>query len=1415
MERQVLAAELFDDLGDEIQGLPQSGGFPLDQRNHKVDRHSRQGDKLERLPRRPKEKLALSTAQLDAFPRGVHGGELLQSPQLEYHQVVIVDEDGKDFLTVRETAKRLGVHENTVRNWARQGVLESAKVPGTSFLRFDARDVERLVERRGSPTVSVEDERRTIGPELVDATQLSQWASTKDAQHKFPELMRRLLTATLGVTNIAVRAGEGVSAPGWDGRADAEGSSFLPNGSLCFEFGVGAKPKTKADEDYRKRREDPAGAEPSTSIFVFATPRRWATAAKWASEKRGERFFADVRVLDADDLEGWLQQVPAVHHWISEQLGRRPQDAETLEQWWERFQSRTTPPLPAALFLAGRASESQRLSEFLAGQPQILAVQSTWRDDALAFVWATIERLTDAGKCPQPPLVVSSADVWNRLVAQSGRMTLLPLFDGADLAAARQAGHHVVICLGWEQVTNGDHISLPRVDRHEATDALEKGDLPESEDAYQLSALARRSLPALVRRLARNPAHARPPWAQPPDGSVLAILVLVGAWTVSEDDTAIIGQVTGKPWEEIEPLLLRWRPVDDPPFVRPGMQWHLASAQEAFALLHDLLSAADLARWEETAAAVLLERDPRLDLTPDERPMASLTGATRKHSSILRRGLAQGIALLSTADDAPMSDGISGSDHARRLVGQILQEANEDTSGKVWASLADELTLLAEACPLAFLDAVHADLDRPEPVLRHMFQDHHGESALFSSSPHTGLLWALEVLCWSPEFLSEASRALARLAAVDPPGGRLSNRPKNSLAEIFVGWIRHTGASTKIKVEALGQITRETPDLAWELLLAIWPSSHATSSPPSSPRFRDWKPESRGVAVAEWAEFVKEIVRLAVALADQNLERWAEMAERLGPLPPEQRELILDGLNQISESESLEPEGQLTLWERIDREVARHRRHQTADWALSEDLLARMEAIAVRLEPKSDVARHAYLFDWRPDLPGAKKGDDEYNALLAELRQSALKESIKGGTLDGIRAIAARARAVNALGWELTEVAPAEMAGELLEWLESEDPSTRAVAEGWAARMIQDKGIDWLRATLARPDMTHLSRRIALVLQAPATSEVWDLLAEVGDDLYSAYWKSASVWRVTAKDTERAVKELLQHGRPWQAVDLLTAVLHESDEGSDTVPPETIATVFDHALSSEPQDTPSQSPGYEIGVLLDYLEAQDFSAVQLVRYEFAFFPLLENYRQPRALYAALGQHPDLFVDLVKQVYRGKNQPPRQLGEEETARVHNAWRVLEEWRRVPGTNDSGTIDSEHLNQWVTDARMALSEADRADIGDEQIGAVLSASPDGEDGIWPAKPVREVIERIGSTSIESGIHTGVINSRGITSRGVYDGGEQERELATKYRAWAKECLRDWPRTSRVLRSLAETYEREARRHDVSAEISGDTE
>jgi excisionase family DNA binding protein len=1325
-----------------------------------------------------------------------------------------VDSGDRELLSVRETARLLGVHENTVRNWARDGLLPSARIPGSRFHRFDARDVERLRRQRGSVISSIEEERRTIGPELIDGTQLGQWAVTRDADGGFPELVRRLLAATPEIINISIRAGDGVFAGGWDGHADSGGSTFLPSGSLWFELGTGSRPKTKADEDYEKRRAEPAGANPPEAIFVFITPRRWSGAKAWADSRRREHFFADVLALDADDLEGWLQKTPAVHYWISERLGRRPNDAEALEQWWTRFQAKTEPALPTALFLSGRSAERDRLTGFLTGDPDVITVKSDWRDDAVAFVYSAIEATDESSNHP-PPLIVSSPEVWERIATYPGRGTLIPLFDDPDIAVAQQRGHHVILPAGKDQLANGNSLNLPRPHRVGAAKALEAAGVP-ADASYELAALARRSLPSLVRKLARDTRFARPPWSRPPDASILAPLVLVGHWqTQSETDKVLVSRMVGKPYEDIEQTLLDWHSTEDPPFVRSGTEWHLASGEEAFLVLHKALTQTQLKRWREIAVELLVEPDPTLSLPMEERPLAGIRGVRREYSSVLRRGIAEGVAMVGASEGQRMNDGLTGAHHARQVVREVLDQANTDPSGQLWRSLADVLPRLAEAAPQVFLDAIHENLDQDTPSLRSMFQDSEQGSWMYSSSPHTGLLWALESLCWSPEFLPDASRALARLEDVDP-GGKLQNRPLRSLQTVLVPWVRQTAAPLAVKVGTIASICRQYPTVGWNLVNALWPRSHSSVTQPSSPRFRDWSPESRTVPLAEWLEYIKELVDASLRLAGTDPDRWGDLSERLGSLPPTDRDRLISALDGFVDSTHLDPEQRLALWERLHKEIGRHQQFASAEWSMDASVLARMRAIADRLEPADDAERFAYLFDWRPNLPEVDVNDfDAFEARLADLRTRAVEDTLAASSLDGVMRLAERSPVPRHLGLTLGMVAPDDLTSQLLVWLDAEKPALQDVASSWASYKLATGGVGWLRYALGQSAATEGNRRLLLALNAPATGEIWDVLDELDSELSELYWQRAAPFGVPAADAARAARELLDRDRPWVAIDLLAGTMHGSNDAPTSITPTLVDEVLTAGLSANPSDAQQQTLGYEIGLLLDYLDREGYNAAVLARYEFGFFRLLEDLRRPRALFAALAQEPSLFVDLASRVYRGTNDPQRSLNEEEEALGNHAWWILHNWRELPGRLDDGSVDATHLEKWVKDARLAFSESDRADIGDELIGQTLATSPEGQDGVWPAEAVRRIVETVGSRSIESGIHTGVVNDRGFTSRDVFEGGKQEWALASKYRDWAKRTATDWPRTSRVLRGLAENYEREARREDDEAAIRGDTE
>jgi excisionase family DNA binding protein len=49
-----------------------------------------------------------------------------------------------EFFNVREAAKQLNIHENTVRNLEKRGELKAVRLPGSGFRRFRKEDIERM-----------------------------------------------------------------------------------------------------------------------------------------------------------------------------------------------------------------------------------------------------------------------------------------------------------------------------------------------------------------------------------------------------------------------------------------------------------------------------------------------------------------------------------------------------------------------------------------------------------------------------------------------------------------------------------------------------------------------------------------------------------------------------------------------------------------------------------------------------------------------------------------------------------------------------------------------------------------------------------------------------------------------------------------------------------------------------------------------------------------------------------------------------------------------------------------------------------------------------------------------------------------------------------------------------------------------
>ena len=1315
-----------------------------------------------------------------------------------------VERELKPYLTVRETAKLLGVHENTVRNWVAAGTLVSARLPGATAHRFARDEVERLQKKRGESVSSIAPIMRSSG-ELVTAIQLDGWAPSDEAKGTFPELMRRLLAVTPGVSNVDIRAHEGTAAPGWDGTATSAGSTYLPAGELRFEFGTESNSKGKAQSDYDKRTE--SLPKDATSIFVFATPRNWAGGKTWAAERAEEHKFADVKAVDAHVLEGWLQASPSVHYWISEQLGLRPRDAQTIERWWNSFRGRTTVALPPAFVTAGRDAEVEELRTILTGAghvDEITTIRAPWRDEALAFLNAALE--TEA-ELRYRTIVVTDEGAWQRLIESTVPLVLVPIFDGEpDLSAATENGHRIVLLAqGDDFVRRGKKLDLKKIDRLAAREAL-KDVVRDSGEAEAMVALGRRSFAALVRYIARAPRFRTPDWVRDPEqAAVLAPLVLAGSWTNRDGDLKAVEKLSGSSLDDIERLLKSLASRPDAPFVRSGGVWRLTSPTEAALLLLPKLTANDLARWREVVPEVLLEPDPYQGMDTVARLSASVSGTVPTYSERLKEGLAGGLA-LAAASDPELPPELQMQDQVDFVVRNLLDSANGDAAGEVWARIAHTLPMLAEAAPDTFQDAVELDLDRPDPVLRTMFRDQGSDTMFGPSSPHPSLLWAIETLCWSPEFFGRAALLLGRLASLDP-GGRLSNRPIESLQNVTAGWLPQSGAGVDEKLAVIERLLQREPDVGWKLAMGVWPTSHAVTFPPHAPSYRDWSPNAESVTFADWGRFIEALVTLAIAGAGTRHSRWQELVPKIDDLPPRQRRTVIERLQEVVDIQDWSAEDRYAVWESLTSEADRHEEYAHTEWAMPPDDVALLRSVADDLAPDQDPRRFSNLFDWRAHVPNLKRGEEGYAEELARLQSEAL-DQVLAQEAGALKALVLDVKTPHRIGHLLAQN-PGTPERELLGWLALEEPNLRQAVLTFAAMKIDAEGVAWLKAALANPALVDKVSRETLMAAVPFAKKYWTQISTLGDDLESAYWQQVQHYQVPADERPEAVRLLLQHKRPWEAVAVLSDALHDHQD-LDT---ELIKEVFrDLRTASAPTHDASMS-SYYLENLLEYLEQHVPDDQDLPGFEFMFFEFLHEHHPSAALYRALNKNPADFVSLVNAVFRAEGEAKRNLTSQEQGFAQIAWGVLRQWPTIPGLSEDGTIDATHLTEWVRAARLALADSGRSSIGDEQIGQVLAASPVGTDGVWPAEPVREIIENIGNSRIDTGLHIGKTNQRGVTSRGVFDGGDQERVLENEYREMAAKIATKWPRTARILRGIADSYQREARRHDAEAERMSD--
>ena len=229
------------------------------------------------------------------------------------------------------------------------------------------------------------------------------------------------------------------------------------------------------------------------------------------------------------------------------------------------------------------------------------------------------------------------------------------------------------------------------------------------------------------------------------------------------------------------------------------------------------------------------------------------------------------------------------------IVHNLLTSKND---WKLWASLSNLLPILAESSPESFMNAVENALSGENPFLMDIFID----AEPMHSSPHTGLLWALETIAWEPQYLSRVTLILGKLSRLDS-GGRLANRPIRSLNEIFLCWHPQTLANIEQRLRVIDTLLLRESDIAWNLICSLFPTRYSnTAFGTYKPRWRDWvggyTPSVTYGEIQQWSDAISERILSNVKTSG---DRWKNLLDLLQAFSPTFRDKAIQSLLDISQ----------------------------------------------------------------------------------------------------------------------------------------------------------------------------------------------------------------------------------------------------------------------------------------------------------------------------------------------------------------------------------------------------------------------------------------------------------------------------------------------------------------------------------
>lgn len=868
-------------------------------------------------------------------------------------------------------------------------------------------------------------------------------------------------------------------------------------------------------------------------------------------------------------------------------------------------------------------------------------------------------------------------------------------------------------------------------------------------------------------------------------------IAVIGAWR--EDNTydrKAVEKISGISYSEFESKARNMLSQNSDYLKLVNGNWQVMHKEELLSQCKGLIFDDFISRLFEMVKNVLAQNSKRV---MSKTPYYISSGSEYDNSYELRSSLVKSICWVrENLKDLPNCNHNKADGYMICLVRDLLKNAEWTT----WASLRDCLQDLAQLAPEEFLDRIEWHVLNKKQEMLCLFPQKNSD--LFGSNNYISeLLWALETLAWSPDYLIKSICTLGLLEALPYERTNWANTPINSIVSILLPWCPQTLADFEKRKNALKSLRNDNPEIFWKVLNKLLPNKTTSTTGNPKPQYMSLSiPEDVKVTNAEVRECYSYLLELAVEIVHEETEKQLDLVDQIEYMYEQTLSSYLDCLEKNLETYT--QEFAFTLWMKLRERLLIIK---PTEKMVIYGQLGRINHLIDDLEPDDKRLKYRelylskrYIFESDNYATTWERIENEKATAIRDIfeRFGAEETEQFGYSVKNLYDVASK------LGHSLSE----NELSDLINLCSLEKISQEFTVSCISTFVLKNSADSLLNTSLCNMDEKFI---LHILTGIPFSMRLLNVIEKLlFDD--SAYWECARMPFLCRDNETEELKLIVDKLKACKRYVTATNIVGRSDFKS-TISAEYIYNLLklagtEESIGSETLDD------YAVQKIIGWLQNQeciDLNARSDI--EFIYLPVLGEYSetQPRALNTRLSLYPDYFCSMVELYYKKHSEEKHEV-ELNKGLSERLFKILFNYSITPGVDWNGVFSKAEFKKWMDYVKVWSEANDRYAVTMHTVGSGLSFAKLDEDKL-PEITIIEELNKPENNELRRGYYLGVINQRGVHL--VDPEGKPEMELSEDYMERANIAeSKGYARYADVLRNISAEYAREAERNIESS-------